>query len=473
MKRFLALLICAFLLFAVGCNSNVDLESSGSNDDGSDTKDASNEVATNNKDSASDTQSDSNSESESESESNSDSESDSDVQEESDFGEDEETPTGSKEGLYRVVYPTACSVELQKLAKKITNSINKTHKVLFKNGNDRAGLEAASEYEILVGDTNRPESALGYEQTGGGGWWVSVEDKKIVINGGTVQEIEEAVEYFLENYKYVNEKVVLDDSKEKFVEGENPLNRKNITLRVASYNVKKGIQGKEADDDFSSENIDANIAAIAEDIKSLNLDIVGLQEIDVGTNRTGKRDIVKLIAEAAGYEYYQFTKAIDYDGGAYGSGIISKHEIVEYKTVILPRDPNVDSEERAVGIATVNYNGNKINFLNTHLTVSEDAAGLEAKRAQMRKIAELVDGKVGIILTGDFNTSDTSIRGLIPGTKLVNNGIFKSFANSRAIDDIVIDEGWRVMASGMNDAVTNRHSDHNLIWAEIKYTGGK
>jgi len=376
-----------------------------------------------------------------------------------------------EEIVYHIVYPTACSVELKDLAKSITNSINKKHNMLFKNGNDRGGLEEAAEYEILVGDTNRPESVRGYELTGGGGWWVSIEGNRVVINGGTVKEIAEAVDYFLENYQFLNGRIALED---KFVLGENPLNRKNVTLKVGSYNIKKGIQGKNGQtDDFSDANIDANIIGIAEDIKALDLDIVGLQEIDVGTARTGGRDFAKLIAEAAGYQYYEFSKAIDHDGGEFGSAIISKYEIVEYETVILPRDPNVDNEERAVGISTVNYNGNKIKFLNTHLTVSEDEAGLEAKRVQMRKIAEVLEGQSGFILTGDFNTTDTSIRGLIPDTKLVNNGAYKSFANTSPIDDIILESGWKLISAGMNDAVTQGHSDHNLLWAEIKYTGGK
>ena len=111
--------------------------------------------------------------------------------------------------------------------------------------------------------------------------------------------------------------------------------------------------------------------------------------------------------------------------------------------------------------------------MNTHLTVNEDESGLEAKRAQMRKIAELLDGEYGFILTGDFNTSDTAIRGLIPNTHLVNNSAYKTFANVSSIDDIVLDIGWRVIDSDMNDGVSKGHSDHNLLWAEIKYTGGK
>lgn len=396
------------------------------------------------------------------------------IEDTSDDASDSSSKKTEAGSIYTIIYPNAYNIEIQNLAKEIRREIKQAHGDTLKIGSDKDGAKNASEYEILLGDTNRSESYFGYEEAGNSGWWVSAEGTRIVINGGTIKGITEAVKYFLENYEYKDGKVIFDASKKKVVYAQNDLLDADITLRVGSYNVKKGIQGKNGEaDDFTDANIDANIAGIAQDIKDLNLDIVGLQEIDIGTNRTGKRNIVELIANAAGYQYYEFTKAIDYDGGEYGSGIISKYKIEKFEAVILPRDPSVDSEERAVGIATIDYKGNKIKFMNTHLTVKEDEAGLEAKRAQMRKIAELVEGEYGFLLTGDFNTSDTSIRSLIPDTKLVNNGTYKTFANVSPIDDIVLESGWKVINAGMNDAVTKGHSDHNLLWAEIKYTGGK
>ena len=37
-----------------------------------------------------------------------------------------------------------------------------------------------------------------------------------------------------------------------------------------------------------------------------------------------------------------------------------------------------------------------------------------------------------------------------------------------AIDNIVLDEGWEIVDSGMVESIK---SDHNLLWAEIHYKG--
>ena len=74
-----------------------------------------------------------------------------------------------------------------------------------------------------------------------------------------------------------------------------------ITLRVGSYNIKCG-----------DSMISFDMSLIADDIKSLDLDVVGFQEIDDKTERSGGRDVLKLLADALGYKSYRFAKSIDY-----------------------------------------------------------------------------------------------------------------------------------------------------------------
>lgn len=427
MKRFLAILICALLLLT-GCNAADDGE---------------------------DIDTDPTSQSDSGSDSSSDSES-SDKEEE--------------KSLYKIICPQG-SIHIQKLAKSIRDKIKKDHGVTLELSNDSGGASAVSKYEILVGDTNRAESELGYAEAGAGGWWVSAEGQRIVINGGTLAGITEAVEHFLKSYSYKDGKVLIAKSKEKTVFKDSALLGKNITLRVGSYNIKKAM-GKDGEDGkVTKAQVQEYIQLLAQDIKDKNLDIVGLQEIDKGCTRTHGLDIAKLVAEAAGYNYY-FSRAIDYQGGYYGSAILSKHEIKDSRTVVLPRDPAFDNEERVVGVVTVNFNGNDIKFLNTHLTVHGNAT--EIRRAQILKIAELVDGVEGFIVTGDFNTADASARAIIPNSIQVNSSNrYKTYDNASPIDDIILESNWKVAEAGMNDAVDKGHTDHNMLWAEIKYTGGK
>jgi endonuclease/exonuclease/phosphatase family metal-dependent hydrolase len=64
------------------------------------------------------------------------------------------------------------------------------------------------------------------------------------------------------------------------------------------------------------------MSRIASNITENDIDVVGLQEVDIGTKRCGGRDILKELSEAAGYRYYAFFKTIDFGGGDYGMGAV-------------------------------------------------------------------------------------------------------------------------------------------------------
>ena len=71
-----------------------------------------------------------------------------------------------------------------------------------------------------------------------------------------------------------------------------------ITLRVGSYNIKAGSL------------VGFDMSKLAAEIESQWLEIVGLQEVDHGTARSGGIDTMKLLAGAAVYGHYKFARAI-------------------------------------------------------------------------------------------------------------------------------------------------------------------
>lgn len=229
---------------------------------------------------------------------------------------------------------------------------------------------------------------------------------------------------------------------------------KSFTLRVGSYNIKCG-----------ASMIDFDMSLIAKDIKSLSLDVVGLQEIDNMTARAGGRDVIKLLAQALGYPYYRFTKSIDYQGGEYGTAIVSRYPIVDFRSETLPHAETADPEQRAAGIATLDVNGETVQLVNTHMSLGESSA----RKAQFERIAQIVENSECFVITGDFNTFNVSEFSSIPNIKLVNAGKYPTFyPASFAIDEIVLGAGWSIVSSGMKDA--EGHSDHNMLWAELEYT---
>lgn len=306
--------------------------------------------------------------------------------------------------------------------------------------------DGVSDYEILIGHTNR--TADDNVLDGSIGWYVGIVGKRIVITASRVALLEEAVEYF----KSI---CVFSDGKMSFMQKDcrleaikDPYDGISVTLRVGTYNIRYG-----ADVGF-------DMSIIAEDITSRALDVVGLQEIDQITTRSNGIDMMKELSLATGYEYYAFSRAIDYGGGEYGTGILSRYPIKEF--TVIPLDSGSE-EARSAGHAVLDINGTDFDFINTHLSYERKSV----RALQLAQIAEIAAGCETFIITADFNTAQTSEFNVIADSTPVNENKFGTFHSSKkAIDNIIISNGWKVIDSGMGPS---GHSDHNMLWAELKF----
>lgn len=97
------------------------------------------------------------------------------------------------------------------------------------------------------------------------------------------------------------------------------------SLRVMSYNVRN-CKGMDTITDFQR---------ISDVINRVAPDVVAVQELDSGTVRNQGVFILKEIAERT-LMHYTYGPAIDYQGGKYGVGILSKEKPQAYRTVPLP-----------------------------------------------------------------------------------------------------------------------------------------
>lgn len=218
-----------------------------------------------------------------------------------------------------------------------------------------------------------------------------------------------------------------------------------MTLKVMSYNIRHGADA----------NLD--MAILAEDIKRNRADVVGIQEIDEGTARVGGLRTLEELSRATGYPYFAFSKAMDYKGGAYGIGILSRYPIVESETVPL----FYETEPRVLCHGRLDVEGQRVDFFNTHL----DYISKDARAKEFGQLQELLSSYDCFVLTGDFNTADMTEFEAITVATPVNHGQLGSFVSSgKAIDNILYTPNFTLTDSGM-DPVT--HSDHYLIWAEL------
>lgn len=159
------------------------------------------------------------------------------------------------------------------------------------------------------------------------------------------------------------------------------------TIRVMTYNIHVGVgMDKKLD-----------LARIAGVINAQHPDLVGLQEVDRGVERTQRIDEIAEIARMTKMDY-AFAFNLRYQGGQYGVAILSRLPIMAtdhrlYKNIR-------EAERRGFIRAEVQAHGRTLNFVTTHLDYQyEDGRVFETEQL----LAALKDVKGPLILVGDFN----------------------------------------------------------------------
>lgn len=306
--------------------------------------------------------------------------------------------------------------------------------------------DTAGEREILFGPTNRTISAQLAEGLGAMDYIIRTVEDDVVIVGGSDYALAQAGARFCamlgagaaafdETYRYAENKK----------EGE-------VMLKIASYNIRHGA------------DVNMNMQIIANDIKGLDIDVVGLQEIDQNCKRSNYIDTMLELSEKTGMPYYAFAKGIDLGAGEYGTGMLSKYPIVSFERTALESG---DKEQRAIGHAVLDVEGTLVHFFNTHLSYESK----ELREKQFAQIAELVPAGEPWFLTGDFNTGDFTEFDVIDHGEMLNCAEHRmlSFAETGlAIDNVVLSHEWKMLNFGM---LENDHSDHYMIWCNAQLGG--
>lgn len=245
--------------------------------------------------------------------------------------------------------------------------------------------------------------------------------------------------------------------------------RQENTLRVMTYNVHSciGMDGK----------VDAD--RIARVIARSHPDVVALQELDVGRERSESIDQAHQIARKLEMEYH-FHPAIHLEEERYGDAILTHLPQRLVKADLLPGWPSKPNlEPRGALWVEVELNGRKIQIINTHL-------GLNAQERKAQVDALLGPDWLGhpdcrepVILCGDFNAVPSSPVCRQLGERL--NDAQKVTAEHRPqrtfpgrlptvrIDHIYIGNGLETQAIDIpNSAMVRTASDHLPLVADLK-----
>lgn len=168
-------------------------------------------------------------------------------------------------------------------------------------------------------------------------------------------------------------------------------------ISVMSYNIK---YGSPLNSDIS------NIDATAEVIKNAAPDIAFIQEVDLNTTRSGKKDQLAIISKAADMPYYYFAKTQDYQGGATGVGILSKYPLSNTTATALSRTeiPGQYVGHFVLATALIDVNGKKATIATSHFALDELNQASNAKEV----LEVLSASNYPVIFGGDFNALPNS-----------------------------------------------------------------
>lgn len=169
-----------------------------------------------------------------------------------------------------------------------------------------------------------------------------------------------------------------------------------IRLRVLCYNIHhaEGVDGK------------LDVERIASVIRSIEPDVVALQEVDQKVKRTRVVDQPAELAEITKM-HVVFGPNIELQGGHYGNAVLSRFPITRHKNYLLP---NIDdSEQRGVIEAEIRIPDSDVSLLllATHLDYRAD----ERERMASAKVINALVAKHPdrpALLAGDLNATPDS-----------------------------------------------------------------
>jgi len=175
----------------------------------------------------------------------------------------------------------------------------------------------------------------------------------------------------------------------------------NEPLRVLCYNIHYG-QGTDGVYD---------VERLAKVIKDTKPDLVALQEVDVGVERSGCVHEAQRLGELTGLQV-RFGPTQHYQGGLFGNAVLTHLDILDVQIHPLPyteSTPELTTYPRAAIVVSLRgKNGQRLRFISTHFqhNVPEDRVA-EAKA--INRLFASDETTVPTILAGDFNATPEAV----------------------------------------------------------------
>jgi endonuclease/exonuclease/phosphatase family metal-dependent hydrolase len=231
------------------------------------------------------------------------------------------------------------------------------------------------------------------------------------------------------------------------------------TLRVASYNIR---HGRGMDDRV-------DLARIADVLRRLGADVIALQEVDEGVERSGGEDQAARLGRMLGMSH-AFGSFMDYQGGRYGMAILSRFPLRSVDPVRLT-DGNEPRVALAVEIA--GPGSTTITVVNVHFDWVADDGFRFTQAGEVGRYLDAISNPW--ILIGDFNdqpgsrTLDLFHARAIEAAKPADRRFtFPATAPAREIDYVFVSpaDAWTIRkVEVVNETIA---SDHRPVLVDLE-----
>lgn len=227
-----------------------------------------------------------------------------------------------------------------------------------------------------------------------------------------------------------------------------------MEFRICSFNI--GAAAKRC-----MRYTEENLFDIALAVKESECDIACLQEVDLGCARSDGVDMPRVISENSGYPFYHFIRIRPFQGGLYGTLILSKHRIISAKT----GDFKVKkaTQGTSYGYAVIRMGTEEITVFNTHLSIESAECNIET----MQCLCDELKSRGGeYICCGDFNALPKQVHMGIPHLEYANKELCTY--SDRGIDNVLYTQGFELLRVWVKDTTASGTSDHNMLLCDFK-----